>query len=684
MPSNVVTSGFVYQGAVEQSWTVPPGVFSATFRLWGAQGGGPQRGWNSPPQAGGLGAYVTATIPVTPGDVYYINVGGAGSGTQAWTNQPVSITVSGSPGGYNGGAAAGACRVAHNTDVYYGVGSGGGATDIRHGGDAASNRILVAGGGGGNGGLSANSIPSPNPNTLQNWPGLPYPPFQAQFFSENGGFNNPNQPQKYTSQSYDTTGSTNTTPGYGYGGNGSPPGSFSSPAPGVSVTGGTCYPGGDGAEGYETATGSVVAGGRGGAPTAGGAGGPKQVGSGATLSGGSAGDTSGNGGVGGGVITLPGTSPMGAGAGGGGGWTGGGGAGGSAFFAGAGAGGGGGSSFVASTITATQVFVSVSPIGPQGNQHGLVWISYVQPPNAPTVSITSPQAAAGEYDATQPLTIAFNYSDVVVGMFYTGASVRYSSNGGSTWTTLANAVVYPNATYTFAPGVLTSGNTYLIEVEVTDNPAAGPISSSAPPATSPWSASVSAQMITIPGVATITAPTSGAELNNATCTLTWTIPSGTQNSYEALVVDANGSILIDTGVVAVATKTITLSLPWNGSNQPAFIKVRYTTTTSGGIFSTYAQIPVTLVLSPPGTPVVTLTADDDDGSIAMAITNVNTPNATTSTDIFRTDITNSGDEIRIATGTLRTFFIDYTPGTGITYGYRVVSYSATGAWRQVS
>jgi trimeric autotransporter adhesin len=47
------TVTFAYSGAAE-SWTVPAGVTSATFDLYGAQGG-----------AGGLGGRVTATLAVT-------------------------------------------------------------------------------------------------------------------------------------------------------------------------------------------------------------------------------------------------------------------------------------------------------------------------------------------------------------------------------------------------------------------------------------------------------------------------------------------------------------------------------------------------------------------------------------------------------------------------------------------
>ena len=107
------TVTFSASGAPE-TWTVPAGVTSATFDLYGAQGGG-----------GGLGGRVTATLAVTPGASYQVRVG-------VWG---YSIPL---PRGYNGGGAA--------VNRY-----GGGAADVRSGAFGLADRLLVAGGGGGGG-----------------------------------------------------------------------------------------------------------------------------------------------------------------------------------------------------------------------------------------------------------------------------------------------------------------------------------------------------------------------------------------------------------------------------------------------------------------------------------------------------------------------------------------------------
>lgn len=122
------TATFNYTGAI-QTWTVPPCVTSINVIVAGAKGGG---------GAGGNGARITATLTVTPGQVLNIYVGGQGG-------------CGNSSGGWNGGATGWASNPANAS---YNSCGGGGASDIRIGGTALSNRVIVAGGGGGKGGGS--------------------------------------------------------------------------------------------------------------------------------------------------------------------------------------------------------------------------------------------------------------------------------------------------------------------------------------------------------------------------------------------------------------------------------------------------------------------------------------------------------------------------------------------------
>ena len=125
---------FAYTGNY-QTWTIPA---TGTYKLevWGAQGGD-RVNYNGGGASlyGGKGGYSVGNMTLTAGQTIYIYVGGQGSGysgTNAWAVRP---------GGFNGGGAANGTNTSHGT-------SGGGGTDIRVGGSALNNRVIVAGGGG--------------------------------------------------------------------------------------------------------------------------------------------------------------------------------------------------------------------------------------------------------------------------------------------------------------------------------------------------------------------------------------------------------------------------------------------------------------------------------------------------------------------------------------------------------
>ena len=123
-PKNSKT--FRYTGA-EQRFIVPEGVSQLTVVARGGEGGG----FSIYPSSDnpGFPGRVHATIPVHPADILYVFVGGSGT-----------------HGGFNGGGAAGAPGRKN-----YPGNPGGGASDIRVGGDTVNDRIIVAAGGGGAG-----------------------------------------------------------------------------------------------------------------------------------------------------------------------------------------------------------------------------------------------------------------------------------------------------------------------------------------------------------------------------------------------------------------------------------------------------------------------------------------------------------------------------------------------------
>ncbi len=128
----VVNSGSTYTGTYSytgrsRSFVVPSCVSQMTMTAKGAKGSNGTTDVNLPGTAGtgALGGTATGTATVTPGQVYYVFVGGA-----------AVDTVGGFNGGGNGANLSGA---------------GGGASDIRINDATITSRILVAGGGGGGG-----------------------------------------------------------------------------------------------------------------------------------------------------------------------------------------------------------------------------------------------------------------------------------------------------------------------------------------------------------------------------------------------------------------------------------------------------------------------------------------------------------------------------------------------------
>jgi hypothetical protein len=119
----------------EQTFVVPAGVHALNLVAIGGRGGTGQGG-----VAGGVGAVATANVPITPGAVLYIEVGGNGAG---------ATPAGPGPAGFNGGGGGGSNPLGRHG------GAGGDASDVRTvarsvPGSVAS-RVVTAGGGGGGG-----------------------------------------------------------------------------------------------------------------------------------------------------------------------------------------------------------------------------------------------------------------------------------------------------------------------------------------------------------------------------------------------------------------------------------------------------------------------------------------------------------------------------------------------------
>jgi hypothetical protein len=131
--AEAATVTFGYTGS-EQTFVVPAGVSRVEVTVVGARGGRAADPWDTLPV--GRGAVVSGSLAVSPGQVLYIEVGGAGRTSE---------------GAFNGGARGGS----NPGDGASDPGGGGGASDVRTASRSniatLATRRIVAGGGGGAG-----------------------------------------------------------------------------------------------------------------------------------------------------------------------------------------------------------------------------------------------------------------------------------------------------------------------------------------------------------------------------------------------------------------------------------------------------------------------------------------------------------------------------------------------------
>jgi hypothetical protein len=167
--SSTASCSYTQSGA--DTFLVPSGVNSATFTVDGAQGGSPSPCCSSPSHAaaGGKGGVVSATLAVSGGDSFAVNVGALG--TNGGGQGGSSANPGGDGGGYSsvsndrgvvdstllvaggGGGGGGGGLTAPNSAVSGGTGAGSGAVDGDPGADtqtsASDGGDKVGGGGGG-------------------------------------------------------------------------------------------------------------------------------------------------------------------------------------------------------------------------------------------------------------------------------------------------------------------------------------------------------------------------------------------------------------------------------------------------------------------------------------------------------------------------------------------------------
>lgn len=308
---------------------------------------------------------------------------------------------------------------------------------------------------------------------------------------------------------------------------------------------------------------------------------------------------------------------------------------------------------------------SASYVDVQAVQSGSLYgtfLVFAVAPNAPTLT-TPANSSTLDNTITQRLSWTFSSTD---GTDVESAfDLRYSSNGGSTWTTISGSTLntYVDVTGgTFAAGsyqwqVRSYGSTGLV---------------------GPYSASNFFTAATPPSTPTITAPTSGATVGTNPATVTWTATS--QTAYEVrTVADASGVanpsiIYYDTGAVSNAV-TRSSSVPFVTNGQVEHIQVRIQ---NGGLWSSWADITITVSYAAPWPPLLVLA--QVGASLGVTITNTAAGGgyaAAVSNDVYYS--ANGDPLVRVATGLpINTYWVYEIPASGVVT-IQVVATASSGA-----
>lgn len=489
-----VVNTFNFTGGL-QGWVVPAGVTSVFVECWGAAGGASEQNGTTPDtdaygtstQIKAPGGYISGYLSPTPGDPYYIYVGGMGG--------PGGIgSGAAGGGGYNGGGAGGTGYLIPSSLYGADGGSGGGgATDIRYGGGGTAQRIIVAGGGGGQGGGAPMST-SYIGGTTQN-PTTPQPPYGGGSKGSDGVL----IPVTY----YPT--------GDRLGGSGGP-----------DIAAG----GGSGWSDWFAGTKVATMGGGGANQTAGGAAG---YGAGPSGTAGS----SGQGGAGAGVNSgNAGTMWDAGGGGGGGGYYGGGGGG--AGNVGAGAGGGGSNWADTGKFTSIETWPHVWPPanGGASGAGGMCRLTYTAPPLAPTIN--SP-ANGKDVDPSLPLSVTFTHNGGTLSSIYMTAYDIAIQDVTASGSYVQTHVAIPNNgqwVHTYAASTFTAGHNYNLRVRTYD--AQGDVSD--------WTTISLVVDTPLPAPTVTTSPT--GTVTTTSLTTNWTNPSGSgETQFHVRWIDAVSSVI---------------------------------------------------------------------------------------------------------------------------------------------
>lgn len=298
-------------------------------------------------------------------------------------------------------------------------------------------------------------------------------------------------------------------------------------------------------------------------------------------------------------------------------------------------------------------------------------------PDAPTV--WSPPSGS-TLDRTAPIGVGWFFSDPDSGDYQTAYDVRWSSDGGSTWHVIsATAAVTtpPNVGTMTIPGGTLSAGTISLQVRNTDSHGA----------VGAYSSTVTFTAATPPAGPTVTTPSSGDTIHDATTNLTWTDTGHTAYRVQVLGDNAGApdptNVHYASGEVTDATNP-TVSVPLDGTGVDLHIQVAVK---ASGLWSAYTDVPVHMAWTPPPAPVYSVATFDPSGrgaaDSAFALT-YNTPAPTGSApaaahvDIYVSLDGGLTGERKAANLAASGIWNYYTPASGVPHSFQAIAVAASG------
>jgi len=287
-------------------------------------------------------------------------------------------------------------------------------------------------------------------------------------------------------------------------------------------------------------------------------------------------------------------------------------------------------------------------------------------PYAPTG--LSPSGVPVDAALSNTLTWVHNHSgDYATQTYY---QVRYSSNGGSSWTTLSETAS-TTSSHTLAGGTLTNGNTYVWQVRTRGNTAA---------AWGPFSASATITTTSTPTV-TINAGEPDAITTDPFIYLGWAYAqaqSSAQAQWQAVLIYTSNIIEVLTGTSETSTTFATS--PIAGETYTVGVRAQ----SAAGLWSSWATFDTEIILLPPAAVTLTCMYDPVSGSMSIEATSedpeVGVTEAIESVSVMR-QVNGVGDWLPVAEpldggdGVV----IDPLPATSVPNGYHAIVTGINGA-----